>query len=185
MTTGQSRVARLVLPVGDRDHIEGPSDAQATLVEYGDYECPFCGQAYPIIKAVQRHLGRRLRFVFRNFPLTEMHPHALKAAMAAEAAGAQGQFWPMHDLLYEHQDALDERSLARYAESLHLDVERFRSELRAETHAPRVHEDFMSGVRSGVNGTPTMFVNGIRHDGPWDAESLTAALTATAHTGTG
>jgi len=156
-----------------------------TLVEYGDYECPFCGQAYPIIKAVQRHLGRRLRFVFRNFPLTEMHPHALKAAMAAEAAGAQGQFWPMHDLLYENQDALDERSLARYAESLRLDVERFRAELRAETYASLVHEDFMSGVRSGVNGTPTMFVNGVRHDGPWDAESLTEALTATAHTRTG
>ena len=105
--------------------------------------------------------------------------------MAAEAAGAQGQFWPMHDLLYEHQNALDERSLARYAESLRLDVERFRSELRAETYAPRVHEDFMSGVRSGVNGTPTMFVNGVRHDGPWDAESLTEALMAAAHTKTG
>jgi len=185
MTTGQSRVARLVLPVGERDHIQGPTDAQVTLVEYGDYECPFCGQAYPIIKAVQGHLGHRLRFVFRNFPLTEMHPHALKAAMAAEAAGAQGQFWPMHDLLYENQDALDERSLARYAESLRLDVERFRAELRAETYASRVHEDFMSGVRSGVNGTPTMFVNGVRHDGPWDAESLTEALTATVHTRTG
>jgi len=174
-----------VLPVGERDHIQGPPDAQVTLVEYGDYECPFCGQAYPIIKAVQGHLGHRLRFVFRNFPLTEMHPHALKAAMAAEAAGAQGQFWPMHDLLYENQDALDERSLARYAESLRLDVERFRAELRAETYASLVHEDFMSGVRSGVNGTPTMFVNGVRHDGPWDAESLTEALTATAHTRTG
>jgi len=185
MTTGQSRVARLVLPVGERDHIQGPPDAQVTLVEYGDYECPFCGQAYPIIKAVQEHLGHRLRFVFRNFPLTEMHPHALKAAMAAEAAGEQGQFWPMHDLLYENQDALDERSLARYAESLRLDVERFRAELRAETYASLVHEDFMSGVRSGVNGTPTMFVNGVRHDGPWDAESLTEALTATAHTRTG
>src|SRR5258705_6949708 len=123
MTTGQSRVARLVLPVGERDHIEGPLDAAATLVEYGDYECPFCGQAYPIIKAVQRHLGNRLRFVFRNFPLTEMHPHALKAAMAAEAAGAQGQVWPMHDLLYQHQNALHERGLAPYAESLRLDVE--------------------------------------------------------------
>jgi protein-disulfide isomerase len=152
-----------VLPVGERDHIQGPPDARATLVEYGDYECPFCGQAYPIIKAVQRHLGRRMRFVFRNFPLTEMHPHA--------------QFWPMHDLLYENQNALDERSLARYAESLRLDAERFRSELRAEMYASRVQEDFMSGVRSGVNGTPTLFVNGLRHDGPWGAESLTEALT--------
>jgi protein-disulfide isomerase len=96
--------------------------------------------------------------------------------MAAEAAGAQGQFWPMHDLLYENQDALDERSLTRYAESLRLDVERFRSELGAETYASRVHEDFMSGVRSGVNGTPTLFINGVRHDGPWDAQSLTEAL---------
>src|SRR3989442_15932716 len=158
MTTGQSRVARLVLPVGERDHVQGPPDAQATLVEYGDYECPFCGQAYPIIKAVQRHLGRRLRFVFRNFPLTEMHPHALKAAMAAEAAGAQGQVWPMPHLLDEHQDALDERSLARYAEALRPDVERFRSELRAETYASRGHENFMRGGRRGGKGEPTPFV---------------------------
>src|SRR3989442_15107978 len=130
MTTGQSRVARLVLPVGERDHVQGPPDAQATLVEYGDYECPFCGQAYPIIKAVQRHLGRRLRFVFRNFPLTEMHPHALKAAMAAEAAGPQGQVWPVPHLLYEHQEAPDQRNLAPEAESLRLHVQPLRIEPR-------------------------------------------------------
>src|SRR2546422_7231124 len=109
MTTGQSRVARLVLPVGERDHIQGPPDAQVTLVEYGDYECPFCGQAYPIIKAVQRHLGRRLRFVFRNFPLTEMHPHALKAAMAAEAAGPPGPLWPPPPLPFDHPGSPPQR----------------------------------------------------------------------------
>jgi protein-disulfide isomerase len=181
MAIGQSRVARLVLPVSESDHVHGPSDAPATLVEYGDYECPFCGQAHPIVKTVQRRLGRRLRFAFRHFPLTEIHPHALAAAEAAEAAAAQGQFWPMHDLLFENQHALDDRSLVRYAESLGLDVPRFVTELAEHVHEPKIREDFMSGVRSGVNGTPTFFINGIRHDGPWDADTLTDALMEAAH----
>ncbi|HKB20182.1 MAG TPA: DsbA family protein [Gaiellaceae bacterium] len=166
----------LTVPVSERDHIQGPDDAPATLLEYGDYECPFCGAAYPIIKEVQTQLGERLRFVFRNFPITTAHPHAEQAAEAAEAAGAQGVFWPMHDLLYENQKRLGDRDLLGYAEQLGLDVDRFERELREHVHAGRVHEDFMSGVRSGVNGTPGLYVNGVRHDGSYDVDTLLAAL---------
>jgi protein-disulfide isomerase len=181
MAIGQSRVARLVLPVSERDHVQGPANAAATLVEYGDYECPFCGQAHPIVKAVQARLGGRMRFVFRNFPLTEMHPRALPAAEAAEAAGTQDRFWEMHDLLYENQPRLDDPDLLRYARHLGLDLPRFVSEVAEHVHEPRIREDFTSGVRSGVNGTPTFFINGIRHDGAWDVDSLSDALMAAAH----
>jgi protein-disulfide isomerase len=174
----QSRISRLVLPIGGRDHVLGPPDAPATLVEYGDYQCPHCGAAHPVVKAVLRHLGRNVRFAFRHFPLAEIHPYALLAAEAAEAAGAQGKFWEMHDLLFENQDALEDRNLLRYAEALDLDMPRFVAELAEHTWEPRVREDFMTGVRSGVNGTPTFFINGLRHDGPWDAESLIEALAA-------
>jgi protein-disulfide isomerase len=167
----------LTLPVSDdRDHIQGQADAPVTLLEYGDYECPFCGGAYPIIKEVQSRMGDRLRFVFRNFPITTSHPHAEQAAEAAEAAAAQGRFWEMHDLLYEEQKHLDESDLHRYAEQLGLDVGSFDHDLAAHVHAERVREDFMSGVRSGVNGTPTFYINGARHDGGYDLESLLAAL---------
>ena len=168
--------ATLKPPVGPTDHVQGPATALVTLVDYGDYECPFCGQAHPIVRAVQRHFGNQLRFAFRHFPLTQIHPHAQGAAEAAEAAGAQGAFWPMHDMLYEHQHALDFDSVVRYAAILDLDVARFAQELASGVWAPRVREHFMSGVRSGVNGTPTFFINGQRHDGPWDLESLTAAV---------
>jgi protein-disulfide isomerase len=181
MAIGQSRVARLVLPVGERDHVQGPANATATLVEYGDYKCPFCGQAHPIVQAVRARLGRRMRFVFRHFPLTEIHPRALPAAEAAQAAGAQGRFWEMHDLLYENQPALDDPDLLRYAELLGLDLPRFVSEVAEHVHEPRIREDFRSGVRSGVNGTPTFFINGIRHDGAWDVDTLSDALMAAAH----
>jgi protein-disulfide isomerase len=168
---------QLTLPVSDdRDHIQGPADAPVTLLEYGDYECPFCGAAYPIIKEVQSRMGDRLRFVFRNFPISTSHPHAEQAAEAAEAAAAQGRFWEMHDLLYEHQKHLDEADLHRYAEQLGLDVGSFDEDSAAHVHAERVREDFMSGVRSGVNGTPTFYINGARHDGGYDLESLLAAL---------
>jgi protein-disulfide isomerase len=171
--------AALVLPVStDRDHIQGPADAPVTLVEYGDYECPYCGAAYPIIKDVQAQIGDRLRFVFRNFPITTSHPHAEQAAEAAEAAAAQGGFWPMHDLLYENQQKLQDDDLRGYAAQLGLDLDRFDSDLTRHVHATRVREDFMSGVRSGVNGTPTFYVNGVRHDGAYDTESLLAALSA-------
>jgi protein-disulfide isomerase len=170
--------AVLTLPVGDRDHIQGPADAPLTLVEYGDYECPHCGRAYPIVKDVQRRLGKQLRFVFRNFPITNLHPHAEHAAEAAEAAGAQQHFWEMHDALFEHQNALDDRHLSAYAAAIGLDVPRFDRELSSHVHAKRVREDFSSGVRSGVNGTPTFFINGIRHDDSWDPDTLTQALRA-------
>jgi protein-disulfide isomerase len=169
--------AVLVLPVDpDRDHIQGPADAPVTLVEYGDYECPYCGAASPIIKQVQARMGERLRFVFRNFPITTSHPHAERAAEAAEAAAAQGRFWEMHDLLYENQQHLEDPDLRGYAERLGLDVERFDKELAEHAHADRVHKDFMSGVRSGVNGTPTFYVNGERHDDSYDLDTMLAAL---------
>jgi len=168
--------ARLTPPVGTRDHVEGPDTAKVTLVEYGDYECPFCGRAYPIVKKIQEALGSRLRFVFRNFPLTESHPHAQHAAEAAEAAAAQGRFWEMHDALYEHQRALGDRQLVEYAAAIGLDERTFHQELTEHTHAPRVREYFLSGVRSGVNGTPTFFINGFRHEAPWDFKTLLDAI---------
>jgi protein-disulfide isomerase len=170
----------LTVPVSERDHIQGAFNAPMTLVEYGDYECPYCGAAYPFVKEVQRTMGDRLAFVFRHFPLVSAHPHALIAAEAAEAAGAQGQFWPMHDRLYEHQHALDPQSLVKHAASLGLDLERFVEDLETHRHLPRIREDLASGARSGVNGTPTFFVNGVRHEGAYDATNLISALTRTA-----
>jgi protein-disulfide isomerase len=175
-----SRVVRLVRPINERDHLLGRPDAPATLVEYGDYECPHCGAAHPIVETVRRHLGPRLLFAYRHFPLTQIHPHALRAAEAAEAAGAQGQFWAMHDLLFANQEALDDQDLRRYATTAGLELSRFVSKLAENAWEPRVEEDFTSGVRSGVNGTPTFFINGVRHDGPWDAETLIAAVTRAA-----
>lgn len=167
---------RLTLPVGDRDHAQGPADAPVTLVEYGDYECPHCGRAYPIVKAVQKHFGPRLRFVFRNFPLAESHPHAEQAAASAEAASDHGKFWEMHDLLFEHQDHLELPDLERYAAKLGIVRKDFDDEVRSTEKEQRVREDFMSGVRSGVNGTPTFFLNGVRYDGPWDYQDLVGVV---------
>ena len=165
------------LPMLDRDHIQGPIDAPITLVEYGDYECPYCGEAYLVVKAIQEHLGNRLCFAFRNFPLTNSHPHAEHAAQAAEAAGAQERFWEMHDLLYENQNALEDEDLAGYASALGLDAERFVREIEAAAHAARIREDFRSGARNGVNGTPSFFINGVRYDGATGVADLLAALT--------
>jgi len=169
--------AELTLPVDEeRDHVQGPATAPVTLLEYGDYECPYCGAAYPIVKQVQAELGEQLRFVFRNFPISTSHPHAEHAAEAAETAAAQGRFWEMHDFLYEHQRRLEDADLHAYAEQLGLDVDRFDRELAEHAYADRVREDFMSGVRSGVNGTPTFYVNGTRYDASYDADTLLAAL---------
>jgi protein-disulfide isomerase len=172
----RAAAAALTLPVGERDHAQGPADAPVTLVEYGDYECPHCGRAYPIVERARRRLGKRLRFVFRNFPLRESHAHAEHAAEAAEAAGAQGKFWEMHDRLFERQFALDDAYLIEYAADLGLDAALVGRELAAGTYVSRVREDFRSGVTSGVNGTPTFFINGLRHDDSWDLEPLVAAL---------
>jgi protein-disulfide isomerase len=160
-------------PVSEHDHATGPVDAPVTLVEYGDFECPYCGMAFPIVKAAQRKLGPRLRLVYRHFPLAEAHPHARHAAAAAEGAAAQGgepAFWAMHDALFENQHALDDASLTRLAARLGLDGERLAAELAAGTYAGRVRQDFRSGVRSGVNGTPTFFINGVRYDRAWADE---------------
>jgi protein-disulfide isomerase len=169
-------------PVGPSDHVEGPADAPVSLVEYGDYQCPYCGEAYPIVKQVQKRLGAKLRFVFRNFPLAEAHPFATGAAEMAEAAALQDKFWQMHDMLYEHQDALDSDSLVEHARHLHLDMAKLKTTLGSSAVAEHVRSDFMSGVRSGVNGTPSFFVNGVRFDGNWtDADEFAAALEAVAN----
>ncbi len=177
MTTQKYQAPRLTLPVGERDHSEGPSNARMVLVEYGDYQCPYCGAAYPIVKQIQKELGTRLRFVFRNFPLTSSHPEAEWAAETAEAAAAQGKFWEMHDFLYENQASLpDHEFFAIREKNLNLDVNRLEHEVAQHVHAARVREDFMSGVRSGVNGTPTFFVGGTRYDGYPGFSPLIAAL---------
>ena len=170
----------LTLPVGERDHVQGPPTAAVTLVEYGDYQCPYCLQAYPILVDLRERLGDTVRLVFRNFPLATIHPNAQHAAEAAEAAGAQGKFWEMHDHLFEHQSRLDDAALLRYAADLGLDVKQFERDLKKHTYAARVREDFQSGVMSGVNGTPTFFINGLRHDGPWDLETLSGTVLAAA-----
>jgi protein-disulfide isomerase len=162
--------------VNDQDHVQGPESAPVTLVEYADYQCPYCGAADPIVKALQRELGESMSFVFRNFPLTNSHEYALIAAEAAEAAGAQGKFWEMHDTLFEHQRALDPSHLIRYARDLGLDVERFERDLEQHTFVPRIQADFDSGVQSGVQGTPTFFVNGRLYQGSYDHESLREAI---------
>jgi protein-disulfide isomerase len=147
-----------------------------TLVEYGDFECPHCGRAHFSLQELLPKMGKQMRLVFRHFPLRQIHPHAAHAAEAAEAAGAQGRFWDMHDILFERQDALEDNDLVSYAAEIGLDAQRFQLELLQHVHAPRVREDFLSGVRSGVNGTPTFFINGRRHDGPWDLEALSTAI---------
>src|SRR5215469_13179848 len=167
---------KLQPPASKRDHIQGPANAAMTLVEYGDYECPACGEAYWAIKEVQRALNGRLRFVFRNFPLAK-HPHAEEAAEAAEAAGAQGRFWEMHDALFENQDALEEGDVIGYAKNIGLDAGRLATEIESGAHIGRVREDFEGGVRSGVDGTPAFFINRVRYDGSYDPASLIAALT--------
>ena len=182
-TLGESG-RRLTIPVSEKDHTQGNPDAPVTLVEYGDYECPYCGRAYPLIKRIQRVMGDKLRFVFRNFPMNTLHEHAGVAAQAAEAAGGQGKFWEMHDLLYEHQDDLAGADLVNYALKLGLEVYRFEADLSGEVYAKRVRDDFRGGVRSGVNGTPTFFINGVRFDGEKTYDELLKAVQAAAK-GTG
>ena len=171
-------MSRLTIPVSEADHHSGPDDAPVTLVEYGDFECPSCGAAYPNVESVRKKMGARLRFVFRHFPLTQMHPHAMHAAEVAEAAGTQGKFWQMHGMLFEHQDALEDADLVRYAKALHLDDKRFASELASDAYVKAIRQSIGSGIRSGVNGTPTFFINGVRYDGSWEASDLLAALEA-------
>ena len=166
----------LTPPIGPGDHTLGPPDAPVTLVEYGDYECPYCGRAAPIVESVRERLGDKLLFAYRDFPLTQIHPHAEDAAEMSEAAGAQGRFWPMHHTLFQRQDALDPNHLVMYAALIGVDADWAASALQTHTFAPLVREDFLSGVRSGVNGTPTFFINGVRYDGSWEEPLLLEAL---------
>ncbi|HUD68258.1 MAG TPA: DsbA family protein [Candidatus Sulfotelmatobacter sp.] len=173
-------MAKLKVPVGPDDHVQGPADAPVTLVEYGDYECPHCGHAYPIIKALQRRFGKQLRFAFRNFPLREIHPYAEAAAETAEFAATQGKFWEMHDLIFENQNSLSEQMLGELALRLTLDTQVLTEALGSGAFAEPVRRDFSGGVRSGVNGTPTFFINGHRHDGDFELETLRQAINKAA-----
>ncbi len=172
----------LKIPVTVADHAQGPDHAEVTLLEYGDYECPHCARAYSIVQQIQKHFGKRLRFVFRNFPLAEMHPSAEPAAEVAEFAGAQGKFWEMHDGLFENQARLGETLFLELAEDLDLSTEALREALEQRTFEARVRADFSGGVRSGVNGTPTFFINGQRHDASFDFETLVSAISGAAKT---
>jgi protein-disulfide isomerase len=162
----------------DRDHILGRPDAPLTLVEYGDFECPFCGKATGVVRELMEGFGDELRYVFRHLPLTDVHPHAELSARAAEAAGAQGRFWEMHDLLFLNQDELTFEDLVGYAGELGLGVEDFVRDMEEDRHAERVREDVVSAEASGARGTPTFFVGEDRHIGPYDTETLTAELEA-------
>jgi len=168
----------LTLPDLERDHIQGSADAPIKVLEYGDYECPFCAETHALVKEIQRRLGDDLLFAFRNFPLANIHPHAEHAAEAAEAAGDQGNFWGMHDLLFENQVALGDEDLAAYATELGLDAKRLLREVTSSVYAARIREDFKAGIRGGVNGTPTLFINGERYDGARDLRQMLSALTA-------
>ena len=165
-------------PVSNKDNIYGSDDAVIELVEYGDYQCPYCGQAYPIVKTIQERFGGDLKFVFRNFPLSKIHPQAKMAAVAAEAAGKQGKFWEMHDIIFENQTRLHLSALIEYAKLIGLDVEQFKNDLADDTLAEKVESDFESGMRSGVNATPTFFINGEKYTGNWKEDILEAYIRA-------
>ncbi len=169
----------LRVPVNEKDHLQGSPDAQCTLVEYGDYQCPHCGHAHPIVKRVQKHFGKKLCFVFRNFPLAEMHEHAESAAEVAEYAGAHGKFWQMHDALFANQEDLGGPLYSRLAEQFELSPQELRKAVENHEYLERVKADFSGGVRSGVNGTPTFFINGKRHDGAFDYQDLVDAIQRT------
>jgi protein-disulfide isomerase len=171
---------RLAEQVTSDDHAQGSADALVTLVQYGDYECPYTRLSRHSVHALQREFPDSLRFVFRHFPLEEIHPHARAAATAAEAAGAQTNFWTMHEYLFEHQKALEPADLQRYATELGLDVGRFDGDRSSPEIARRIERDITSGERSGVEGTPTFYVNGIRHEGGYDLDSLRAAIVTSA-----
>jgi protein-disulfide isomerase len=163
--------------IDGEDWVKGPADAPVTLLEYGDFECPFCGRAFSELKRLEQAVGDQVRFVFRHFPLTHAHPHAQLAAEAAEAAGAQGKFWEMHDTLFTNQTALDLSDLLAYADGVGLDKQRFTRDLEGHRFLPKVRRDFREGVRSGVNGTPTIFIDGQRWNGPYTATALLAGIS--------
>jgi protein-disulfide isomerase len=170
-------IVRLKNPVTEQDHASGPETAPVTLLEYGNFECIHCGRAYPVIKEVRKLLGDDLRFVFRNFPTVRIHPHSLRAAEAAEAAGAQGPFWEMHDQLFAHQPALEDRDLTRYARRIGLDVETFAREIAENAFLKQIEADYNRSLfDEHVTGTPTFYINEVRYTGTTDVESLVEAL---------
>lgn len=177
MSEKDNNTTQLSFPVSEsRDHIQGPLSAAVTLVEYGDYECPYCAQAYLIVKEIQERLGNKVRFVFRNFPLTNLRPHAYQSALAVETAAAQGKFWEMYDFIFKHGQSLTDDNLKLSAAKLGLNVNKFDLEFRDRAYSRHVDEDIQSGEESGVTKTPTFFINGDRYDDSWDLDSLFSAL---------
>ncbi|MBX3159043.1 MAG: thioredoxin domain-containing protein [Deltaproteobacteria bacterium] len=169
-------MSRLTIPVDERDHLRGSLRAPITLVEFGDFQCPFCGRTYGVLKELEARYARDLRVAFRHFPLTQIHPLAMIAAETAEAAGAQGKFWEMHDVLFENQPRFEYERLVAYVMNLDLDVDEFHEAIASHRHVPKIRDDFMGGVRSGVNGTPTLFLNGMRYDGQPERTPLVHAI---------
>jgi protein-disulfide isomerase len=180
MTMTQGK--HLVVPVNERDHSQGPATATVTLVQYGDYECPYTRQSTTIVRAIQQQLGDQLRFVFRNFPLTGIHPHALHAALAAEAAATQDKFWEMHDYIFHHQHTLEDADLEQFAGAVGLDMQQFARDMGEQRSLARIEEDVEGGERSGVQGTPTFFINGVLYRGSWEHDALLAALQTASRT---
>jgi protein-disulfide isomerase len=166
----------LTPPVSGRDHIWGNGNTLFELVEYGDFQCPYCGRAYPLIKELKETMNGSMKFIFRNFPISKIHPQARSAAIAAEAAGLQGRFWEMHDILFEHQKRLNQSSIFEYASLAGLDLGRFTKDITQKELSEKVDNDFMNGLRSGVNGTPTFFINGVRYNGLWEGGELNIYL---------
>ncbi len=166
----------LTAPVSERDHSQGPANAAVTLVQYGDYECPYTRQSTTGVRAIQQQLGDKLRFVYRNFPLVQIHPYALHSAETAEAADAQGKFWEMHDYIFHHQHTLEDADLRRFAETVGLNVAQYEQEMAAHSHIARIEADLESGVDSGVGGTPTFYINGVLHNGSWEQDALLNAI---------
>ena len=168
----------LKFPISAQDQKQGNENAILQLVEFGDYECPHCGTAYPIIKELQKNFGNKLLFVFRNFPLVDMHPNAYPAAQVAEAAGLQHKFWPVHDIIFENQQSLSISRLLKYAEKAGVNIEQLVVQMNAQKIVDKIEMDMEGGARSGVNGTPTFFINGKRYDGDYDFESMKSFLSS-------
>ena len=169
-------MAQLIPAVNSNDHIYGNLNAALELVEYGDYQCPYCGRAYTIIKSILQRSDTDIKFIFRNFPLSKIHPLALPAAVATEAAARQDKFWEMHDIIFENQPKLNAESFFLFAETIGLDTKHFKSDIERKDLAEKVHHDFESGLRSGVNRTPSFFINGKKYEGSWEEDEFLAYL---------
>jgi protein-disulfide isomerase len=170
-------MANLKPPVSEEDHIQGSFKAPVILVEYGDFQCPHCGAAHPIIKEIEKYFGKQLAFVFRHFPLSESHPFARLAAVSSEAAGNQGKFWEMHDLIYQNQAMLGPRAFTILAEKIKLDLKIFQQDIKEHSLSDKVESNFESGILSGVNGTPTFYINGVQHYGTYEYQVLADAIS--------